>query len=85
MGNKKTYTKDAARARVRLFPKEEMAGRFLTALEVACVFNVSPRTVLRWASEGWPPAKRIGKTSRLWRFDGSLILEILEADPNVVR
>jgi len=76
VANKKAYTNEAATERVRLLGKDEIEGRFLSAEQVARILDVSPRTVLRWANEGWPPATRI--SPRLWRFDGDELLRLLE-------
>jgi excisionase family DNA binding protein len=40
--------------------------RLLTRDEVADLYRVDPKTVTRWAGQGWPPA--VKTPGRRWRF-----------------
>jgi excisionase family DNA binding protein len=42
------------------------AERLLTPGEVAELYRVDPKTVTRWAAQGWPPA--VKTPGRRWRF-----------------
>lgn len=46
----------------------------LTAVDVASLLRVSPKTVKRMASDGRIPAQRVG---RAWRFSRTAVLDWL--------
>ena len=53
-----------------------LAGeRLLTREEVGTLYRVDPKTVTRWASQGWPPAVRT--PGRQWRFRESTVRQEL--------
>jgi excisionase family DNA binding protein len=49
--------------------------KFLTVPEVAEALQVSQRTVFRWMSEGWLPAIRVGKVTRIRQSDLEAFLQ----------
>lgn len=48
---------------------------FMSAAEVAALFNVTPRTVHNWADEGLLPVVKLGKTVRYHRDDVQAIVD----------
>jgi len=56
--------------------RARLTGKYLTAAELSEILEVPRRTLWRWAGDGWVPARRISR--RGWRFDGDLVLAVLE-------
>ena len=54
--------------------------RFLTPDDAAKVIKVDPRTLVKWARQGYVPSHPLGEGKRrLWRFFEDELLEWVEA------
>jgi excisionase family DNA binding protein len=58
-------------------------ARLLTPEEAAPILKMNPRTLVKWAREGYVPAHPLGEGKRrLWRFFESEIVKWVEGQNN---
>lgn len=69
-------TEDESRPEQVRQSRIDAGDRLMLPKEVAAMFRVNPRTVTRWARDGWlPREKTLGGQTRLWESDVRALLQ----------